>query len=239
MMLETVLIRIDFKIEYEGDTLSTSDSYLVICNHQSMADIPTLMKAVHGQIPFMRFFAKAQLKKVPIFGFAWRSVDYPFMQRYTKEFLEQNPHLKGRDLAEAIVSCRRLRHVPVAITNFIEGTRFTARKHEKQGKVYQYLLSPRAGGLALAIAALEGKLKTLIDVTIYYHQENHTLWDYLSGRLKTVSVYVRTIPVPQEFPLGDYQNDPVFREQFQAWLNTIWFEKDQRLITYHKKNAVA
>jgi len=28
---------------------------------------------------------------------------------------------------------------------------------------------------------------------------------------------------------GDYENDPVFRETVQAWVNQLWVEKDQRI----------
>lgn len=234
MWLEAIFIRINFDIVHTGESLAPTHSYLVISNHQSMADIPVLMKAVHGQIPFMRFFAKAQLKKVPVFGLAWRAVDCPFMQRYSKEFLEQNPHLKGHDLLETIESCRRLRHSPVAITNFIEGTRFTQRKHQQQEGAYQHLLAPKAGGLALAIAALEGQLKTMVDVTLYYHQKQFELWDYLCGRIRNVTIRTRTIAIPDQFHLGDYQNDAAFRAEFQAWLNAIWSEKDEMLKALHQ-----
>jgi hypothetical protein len=28
---------------------------------------------------------------------------------------------------------------------------------------------------------------------------------------------------------GDYENDPVFRQTVQAWVNQLWVEKDQRI----------
>jgi len=37
---------------------------------------------------------------------------------------------------------------------------------------------------------------------------------------------VRERPIPTELVGGDYQNDAVFRERFQAWMNAIWAEKD-------------
>lgn len=229
LFLESVLIRIQFDIEREGEPLSPENSYLILCNHQSMADIPVLMKAVHGRVPFMRFFAKAELRKIPIFGFAWRSTDCPFMYRHSKAFLEQNPHLKGRDLEQTIESCRRLRHGPAAITNYVEGTRFSLAKHAKYQSPFTHLLPPRAGGVAIAIAALEGQLSTAVDVTLYYHQDQHELWDYLCGRIRRISIHVRTMPVPSHFATSDYQNDPAFKAEFQGWLNTIWQEKDERL----------
>jgi hypothetical protein len=28
---------------------------------------------------------------------------------------------------------------------------------------------------------------------------------------------------------GDYENDPVFRQTVQSWVNQLWVEKDQRI----------
>lgn len=239
LLVERSIIRIKFEITREGEVLSRDNSYLVICNHQSTADIPVLMEGVHENVPFMRFFAKAELKKLPIFGMAWRSVDCPFMHRYSKEFLEKNPHLRGKDLLKTIESCRRLRFGPAAVTNFLEGTRLTPKKHAQQDSPYDHLLLPRAGGVALAISALEGQLKTLVDVTLWYHQPNHELWDYLCGRVKKISIHVRTMPIPEHFPKGDYQNDPEFKAEFQSWLNKIWQEKDERLKAWAKNDSEA
>lgn len=238
MFVQKMIIPVSFDVTYEGEPLSCEQSYMVICNHQSMADIPVLMKAVHGRLPFMRFFAKASLKKVPVFGFAWQLVDCPFMQRYSKEFIEQNPHFKGKDLEQTKLSCRRLRHHPVSIVNYLEGTRFTQRKHIQQGGQYRHLLIPRAGGVALAISALEGQLKYLVDVTIYYHDDHFELWDYLCGRVRQVTIHVNTTQMPSGFALGDYENDPEFRQLFQNWLNQLWHEKDERLDQLARQNTV-
>ena len=37
---------------------------------------------------------------------------------------------------------------------------------------------------------------------------------------------VRALPVGDEL-IGDYFQDPVFRERFQDWLNDLWREKDR------------
>jgi hypothetical protein len=49
----------------------------------------------------------------------------------------------------------------------------------------------------------------------------------LSGRLSRLIVRVRQIEVPREFLVGDYEDDPAFRERFQAWLRELWREKDE------------
>lgn len=35
---------------------------------------------------------------MPLLGLAWWGLDYPFMKRYSKAFLEKHPELKGKDL---------------------------------------------------------------------------------------------------------------------------------------------
>jgi len=36
------------------------------------------------------------------------------------------------------------------------------------------------------------------------------------------------LPVTDEI-IGDYFNDPEFRNSFQAWVNTLWVEKDKTI----------
>jgi hypothetical protein len=40
-------------------------------------------------------------------------------------------------------------------------------------------------------------------------------------------VNIRERAIPAELLGGDYQNDPMFRERVQSWLNGLWLEKDQ------------
>ena len=55
--------------------------------------------------------------------------------------------------------------------NFLEGTRFTAAKHAKQESPYRYLLKPKAGGIAFVLAAMDGKIEKMVNVTIAYRAE--------------------------------------------------------------------
>ena len=235
VVVESIFARIDWDIEIDAQ-LDTNKPYLVICNHQSNADIPVLLKAVHGQIPFMRFFTKASLKKLPIFGFAWQAVDCPFMGRYTKEQIQADPSLKQKDLNETIATCQIFKHLPFSIVNFVEGTRFTKAKHEKYQSPYQHLLPARAGGTAYALAALEGRLETFLDITIYFHGKSTSLWDYFCGRIPKISVRVEEKAIPKHFSTGDYFNDDTFRSEFQGYMNELWARKDQMLDEIHKSS---
>lgn len=78
--------------------LRLDTSYLMVSNHQSWVDIPALIQVFNRRIPFFKFFLKKELIWVPFLGLAWWALDYPFMKRYSKAFLERHPHLKGQDL---------------------------------------------------------------------------------------------------------------------------------------------
>ncbi|MEZ4525430.1 MAG: acyltransferase [Desulfobacterales bacterium] len=199
--------------------------YLVVANHQSWTDILVLQKIFHGKIPFLKFFLKEQLFWIPILGQAWWALDFPFMKRYSREFLKKNPHLKGRDMETTKKACEKFKTVPVSVMNFAEGTRFTSGKHRRQRSPFKHLLCPRAGGLAFTLGAMGEHLHSFIDVTIAYPSGVKNFWDYLCGRVQDIRVQVRTLPITQEM-LGDYFHDEIFREAFQNWVNALWEQKD-------------
>lgn len=219
--------------DIEGlEDLSKKQWYFINCNHQSWADILVLFITFHGSVPFLKFFLKKELSRVPVMGTAWWALDYPFMERFSKEFLEKNPHLKGKDLETTRKACERYRHTPVAILNFIEGTRFTPEKHNRQESPYRHLLRPKAGGFAFALAAMDGKISNILDVTIIYSNKQNSFWDYLCGRVERISVQVKKMPVPDAFLVGDYQNDSAFRDHIQSWVCDLWQEKDDLIEQY-------
>lgn len=200
--------------------------YLVISNHQSWLDIVVLQKMLHKKIPELKFFVKDQLKWVPVLGFTWWIFDHPFMKRYSKEYLIKNPQKKGLDLLATKKSCEKFKNMPVAIMNFIEGTRLTKEKHAKQSSPYQHLLKPKAGGAAYVLHSLGDKIHSLLDVTITYPEPDSSLWDYVCGRIKTIRIYTREIKIPKEFLAMNYFDDPETKVKFQHWLNEKWAEKD-------------
>lgn len=207
--------------------LSREGWYLVISNHRSWVDIVALLEAFHGRIPFLRFFLKRELIWLPFVGIGAWALDFPFMRRYPKEVLEKRPELRGKDLETTRRTVERLRGTPVSILNFLEGTRFTPEKRDAQKSPYRHLLIPRAGGFAFVLQALGPQLRAVVDATIVYPDGRTGFWDLLSGRISKVIVRARRIEVPREFLVGDYENDPVFRERFQAWARELWREKDE------------
>jgi 1-acyl-sn-glycerol-3-phosphate acyltransferase len=203
-------------------------NYLVLCNHQSWVDIPVLQKVFNRRIPFLRFFLKSQLIWVPLLGPAWWALDFPFMKRYSKETLARHPELQGKDREATRRACEKFRQLPVSVMNFAEGTRFTGAKHDAQASPYRQLLRPKAGGVAFVLDAMGEALHAILDVTIVYPGCRPSMMDLISGRVGAIRLQVRELPIDAALR-GDYENDAVFRERFQIWINALWSDKDHRI----------
>lgn len=199
--------------------------YMVVANHQSWVDILVLQKIFFHKIPFLKFFLKKELIWFPFLGVAWWALDFPFMKRYSRGFLKKHPHLLGKDLEITRKACTKFKTIPVAIMNFVEGTRFTEQKHRQQNSPYTHLLRTKAGGIAFTLTAMDDQLHRLLDVTIVYPDGRISFWDFVCGRVKEIQVRVRCLNIEDELR-GDYTTDKIFKKDFQAWLNRLWAEKD-------------
>ncbi|MDM9596225.1 acyltransferase [Pseudomonas guariconensis] len=212
------------------EKLRQDTSYLCVSNHQSWVDIPALIESLNRRVPFFKFFLKKELIWVPLLGLAWWALDYPFMKRYSKAFLDMHPELKGKDLEITKAACELFKRQPVTVVNYLEGTRFSEAKRQAQQSPYQYLLKPKAGGVAFVLAALGEQLDALLDVTIVYPGNRAPgFWDLLSGNISRVIIDIRVRELDPALCAGDYENDPAFRQTVQAWVNQLWVEKDQRI----------
>ncbi len=203
--------------------------YLILSNHISWADVFVLFHVFHRRAPFIRFFLKRELIWVPIVGVGCWALEFPFMRRYTADDLARHPEKRGKDLATTYRACRRYRRIPVAILNFLEGTRFTRDKQADQDSPYRHLLRPRVGGAAFTLAVLGDLLDEVLDVTIAYPGHEISLWDFLCGRIDVVRVRVRSLGVPPEFFTSAITEPGHEREQFKAWIEKVWREKDEWL----------
>lgn len=203
--------------------LNPKQWYMVIANHQSWVDILVLQRLFNRKIPMLKFFIKHELIYVPVIGLAWWALDFPFMRRYSKATLAKKPHLKGKDQEATRKSCQKFQIKPVTVMNFVEGTRFTESKAAKQQSPFPQLLQPKAGGLALSLDAMGGKLKNLLDVTIYYPDGIPTFWHFLCGKVSRVVLHVEQRDLSPVTDL-DYSN-PRQRQQTQEWVNGLWQKK--------------
>jgi 1-acyl-sn-glycerol-3-phosphate acyltransferase len=211
--------------------------YLLISNHKSWLDIPVVSTVTHSRIPEPKFFLKDELKWLPFLGTGCWALDMPFMKRYSAAQLAKKPELKGKDIATTRASCQKFKTVPTTIINFVEGTRFTLQKQAQKRSPFQYLLPPKAGGIAFTLASMGEQFNAILDFTLLYPDNpNHVALDMLMGKLKRVVVQVEVLPVDQQV-IGDYFNDAQFRERFQLWLNQRWQHKDQLMQHYHQTDA--
>lgn len=211
------------------DQLDIKKQYFICSNHQTWNDIHVLQKTFYGKAPFFKFFLKQELIWVPVLGLAWWGLDFPFMRRSTPEQIAKNPALKGKDIETTRKTCEKYQGLPVAIFNFLEGTRFTPAKHAKQGSPYRHLLKPKAGGFIFTLSAMGEQLNTLLDVTIVYPEGAKTFGQFLCGHVENVIVEVRERMIPAEFFHGDYEADAVFRRKVQDYVAMLWAEKDARI----------
>lgn len=212
------------------ENLRKDTSYLAVSNHQTWVDIPALIESLNRRTPFFKFFLKKELIWVPLLGLAWWGLDYPFMKRYSKAFLEKHPELKGKDLEITKAACELFKRQPVTVVNYLEGTRFTEAKRLEQQSPYRYLLKPKAGGVAFVLAALGEQLDALLDVTIVYPgNQAPGFWALLNGSISRVIIDIQVRALDPALWAGDYENDPEFRQTVQAWVNQLWVDKDQRI----------
>lgn len=207
--------------------------YLVISNHQSWVDILILQNIFNRRVPMLKFFLKKELIWVPIMGLAWWALEFPFMKRFSKEYLKKKPHMQGKDLEITKKACERFSRMPIAVMNFVEGTRFTPSKHKAQASPFTHLLKPKAGGISFVLSAMGRHLTHILNVTIIYPEGVKTFWQFLCSRSCEVVVRVETIPITPDL-LGDYSNDPRFQEHFQDWLNRLWQGKDRAISDFFK-----
>lgn len=224
-------IRMDTESYNEFNILSITQSYLVISNHRSWADIFILQHVFNRRIPFLKFFLKKELIWVPLMGVAWWALDFPFMKRYSKEYLEKHPEKKGKDIETTRKYCEKFKHSPISVINFLEGTRFSGAKHEGQQSPFRHLLKPRAGGIGIVLSGMGEHLSRIIDITLVYPENRPpmTFWHFLKGNIPVAVMHIRSLPIPDKYAGKNYETDDVFKKDFQDWINRIWGEKDERI----------
>lgn len=221
---------LDTRFDVTGNVDVRRDrSYLLVCNHQSWSDVPVLLYVFGDQVPFYRFFLKRELIRLPLLGLAFWALEYPFVRFSSNRSARSTRRLRGENLRAAKRACEPLRHMNSTIVNFPEGAIYSAERHARRAGEYRHLLRPRAGGTALVLGALGDRLDSIIDVTLHFPGGPPGLDRFVRNRVDRVRVHVRRVEIPADLVGGDYEEDPAFRERFQAWLNELWREKDERL----------
>jgi 1-acyl-sn-glycerol-3-phosphate acyltransferase len=216
--------------DVEGiDDIDSDGHYLIISNHVSWVDIFVLFRVFHRRTAFIRFFLKQQLIWMPVVGLACWALEFPFMKRLTPEYLERHPEKRGSDLETTRRLCRRYRKFPVAILNFVEGTRFTRDKHADQESPYRHLLRPRVGGISFVLASFGEQMDAIFDVTLAYPHHDVTMWELVSNRVPRIVVRARRIEVTPELIDPAITEPGPARDRLRQWIDGLWREKDALL----------
>ncbi|WP_299004002.1 acyltransferase [uncultured Shewanella sp.] len=227
----TLFLLADIEWDIEGlESLDKNAWYLLISNHLSGFDIAVQTYILRNHIPMLKFFLKKELLFVPLLGIGCWALDMPFMNRSSPRKLKKNSKLKGKDLEATRRACKKFRHIPTSIMNYVEGSRFTEQKKARQNSPYRHLLKPKAGGIAFTLSAMGEQFTNVLDITLLYPEaiNKNALVEVMHGRVKKITIRIRVLPVPQ---VDDkrYFSDPRYRVEFQRWLNEIWKEKDETL----------
>jgi len=210
------------------ENLKKDHWYIATSNHQSWGDIFVLQKITNKKVPLLRFFMKDVLKWIPIVSIVGWALDMPFLKRYSKEQVEKNPNLRGKDLEQMKRAFKRLETNPGTVLSFAEGTRFTKLKHDDQQSPFKNLLRPKAGGIGIALSTMPF-ITTLLDFSISYESKTKSFWDFLCGRISAINIKVRVIEIPQNLLGKDYSKDKGFRDDLKNWLYEIWEAKEEFL----------
>ena len=207
------------------DVSDLNHNYIVICNHQSWVDIGVLTSLFSRKLPMFRFFMKKELLwGLPFASWACYILGFPFLSRVKKSKLLKKSSLRNKDLSSTKRACMRLRKMNSTLVSFSEGTRFSIKKKSTQQSAYQYLLKPKAGGLAIVLKELGADLKGVVNATIVYAGAKPTAWNFLRGEISDIIVRYEIIPA-ESIIVGDYKNTND-KKAFQNWLNKLWFDKD-------------
>ncbi len=219
------------EIHWEGrEHLSPAQWYLVVCNHQTWADILLLQTYLLDDIPPLKFFTKSQLIWLPFVGQAMYALGFPFVKRVSREQIKKNPSLRSADKDNVMKTCEGLKNHPSAILNFAEGTRRTEEKHRLQDYAFKHLLKPKAGGINYTLDGMSSHLNGLVDVTIIYPDGAPRFWDFLQGKSGRVIFDARYRPLP-EFS-GEQAGETQHKAEVAQWVQRLWEEKDA-LISRH------
>ena len=219
------------EIHWEGrEHLSPAQWYLVVCNHQTWADILLLQTYLLDDIPPLKFFTKSQLIWLPFVGQAMYVLGFPFVKRVSREQIKKNPSLRSADKDNVIKACEGLKNHPSTILNFAEGTRRTEEKHRLQDYAFKHLLKPKAGGINYTLGGMGSHLNGLVDVTIIYPDGVPRFWDFLQGKCGRVIFDARYRPLP-EFS-AEHAGATQHKAQVAQWVQRLWEEKDA-LISRH------
>ncbi|KAJ5042108.1 uncharacterized protein L3040_004666 [Drepanopeziza brunnea f. sp. 'multigermtubi'] len=221
-------------ITFSGLPVPANESAIVIANHVSWTDFYMIQALAirAGMLSRCRWFAKIELRWVPLLGWGIWAMGMPMVSRqWTKD-------KKELDRVFAGITVRKW---PTWLISFSEATRYTPQKAEQAREwckannrpIPKHLLYPRTKGFVTTVQHLRKAkhVKAVYDMTIAYEQNNKfleapTIWESLScGGLSSKRGYKFHVHL-RRFAVEDL---PETDEELAKWLETRWVEKGEYL----------
>ena len=180
-----------FQFELRGDHLPQDDNALIVCNHQSMADIPVLLclAATRQRLGDVKWFVKDAVKWVPGIGWGMLFLDCVFLKRDWAS--------DQRGIERTFGGLKR-GNVPMWLISFSEGSRITAAKAER-GRAFarksglpitEHVAIPRKKGFVATVKGLREHVQAVYDVTIAYTDGVPSMWQFLCGESRGCVLHV-------------------------------------------------
>ncbi|KAF3769301.1 hypothetical protein M406DRAFT_95986 [Cryphonectria parasitica EP155] len=223
------------RIVISGDTLPEGESAVVISNHVGWSDFYMIQALAMRckMLGYCRYFAKAQLKKVPLLGWGLMAMGMPLVTR--------NWQHDRRELDRVFHGITHARF-PTWLISFSEATRFTPQKH-KESQTWctannrpqpRHLLYPRTKGFVATVTHIRQTphVRAVYDLTIAYQrgrewQAAPAFWDTLSvPRLSEGRAGYRFEVHVRRWPMEELPRD---EEELVRWIEQRWVEKGQWL----------
>jgi lysophosphatidic acid acyltransferase/lysophosphatidylinositol acyltransferase len=219
------------QLDLDGDSPPPAENAIVICNHQSMADIPVLflLGIRTRRLGDIKWFVKEELKYVPGVGWGMFFLDCVFVARdWAKD--ERSVREKFRKYRED--------QIPIWLLIFPEGTRRTPRKQERakgfadERGLYapNHVLVPRTRGFSASAQGLGEHVQSVYDVTIFYPESVPTLRQFILGSHQRVRMHFKRYEIDS---MG------LSTEALESFLKSRFEEKDQRLENWSRQDSVA
>lgn len=206
---------------HEISPVPREENVIVVANHQTSVDVLALFALAHEKrrLGDLKWFVKDGLRWVPGMGFGLMFLGCIFLKRnWTRD----------RDRID-----RTFRHIvnakaPFWVTMFAEGTRLKSSKQDKSDQMaarydvrpFKHVLFPATKGFIASAECLRSRLDAVYDVTIHYPDGIPPLWDYWSGFVRRVDMYVT------RHPTASLPEDP---NELAAWLVERYADKERLL----------
>lgn len=207
---------IDIATDFPPELNDRSKWRVVVCNHQSWADIIVLQCALLELAPPIKFFTKRELIWVPFLGFALWLLRFPYVRRNAHATKRDSQEVSKHNIGSLRRSAEQFLERPITILSFCEGTRFTKEKHQSQRSPFEHLLLPKIGGLTFTLESLGNHVEEIVDATLVYDGMVPNFWDFLCGRCRRVKLHARLMPLTE-----------VQKSSLGRLVRKMWLEKDQ------------